>query len=168
MVHKQNVRRIKHSEDCQCVRFEISEMFNLLWHFRRQNTSCVKRNMAKAIESIRQTANEILQVATDKTKETNVVLLNADDSESLINGLKRFFDSSDYDERIRLHTLSPPSWGRVQIANFFHCNEWQSRQVLEIRNSFGISATPTSFSGNHSIDLVLVSEIQSFYQDDGH
>ena len=84
----------------------------------------MKWHVTKVIELIRQAANEILQVATDKTTKSNIALFNADDTESLINGLKRLFDSSDYDEQIRLLTLSPPNWGRVQIANFFGCNEW--------------------------------------------
>ena len=106
-------------------------------------------------------------MATDKTIKSNVAVLNADDTELLVNGLKRLFDSSDYDEQIRLLTLSPPNWGRVQIANFFCCNEWQARRALEIRNSFGILETSTNFSGNHPIDPLLVDEIRSFYQDDG-
>ena len=59
--------------------------------------------------------------------------------------MKRLFDSSDYDEQVRLLTLSPTGWGRVKIENFFGCNEWQARRALEIRNSFGVLAKPNKF-----------------------
>ena len=75
-------------------------------------------------------------------------------------------DASDYDEQVRLLTLSPSSWGRVQIAQFFSCNQWQARKAIETRASFGVLSTMTNFSGNPSIDPLMVNEIQSFFQCD--
>ena len=45
--------------------------------------------------------------------------ISVEDSNSLINGMKRLFDSSDYDEQVRLLTLSPTGWGRVKMENVF-------------------------------------------------
>jgi len=115
---------------------------------------------------IRQAADEICQVPTAKTKESKIASLAVDDTDSLLGGLKHLFDSSDYDEQVRILTLSPSNWGRVQIENFFSCQEWQARRALDLRLSFGLLATPTNFSGNPRIDPLLVDEIQAFYEDD--
>ncbi|CAF2207041.1 unnamed protein product [Rotaria magnacalcarata] len=101
-----------------------------------------------------------------KTLKSNGTLLTTEENELLIDGLKRLFDSSDYDDQVRLLPLSSSTWDRVQIENFFFCNECQSRRALEIRGLFGILATPTNFSGNPRINPILVDEIQAFYQED--
>ncbi|CAM4906761.1 unnamed protein product [Rotaria socialis] len=131
-----------------------------------RNTGALKRDVTRAIQGIRKLADELCHVPSTKTLKSNVTLLTTEENVSLIDGLKRLFDSSDYDDQVRLLTLSPPTWGRVQIENFFFCNEWQSRRALEIRGSFGILATPTNFSGNPRINPLLVDEIQAFYQED--
>ncbi|CAF4598298.1 unnamed protein product, partial [Rotaria magnacalcarata] len=131
-----------------------------------RNTGALNRDVTRAIQGIRKLADELCHVPSAKTLKSNVTLLTTEENESLIDGLKRLFDSSDYDDQVRLLTLSPPTWGRVQIENFFFCNEWQSRRALEIRGSFGILATPTNFSGNPRINPLLADEIQAFYQED--
>ncbi|CAF4587125.1 unnamed protein product, partial [Rotaria socialis] len=131
-----------------------------------RDNGALKRDVTRAIQGIRKLANELCHVPNTKTLKSNVTLLATEENELLIDGLKRLFGSSDYDDQVRLLTLSPPTWGRVQIENFYFCNEWQSRRALEIRGSFGILATPTNFSGNPRINPLLVDEIQAFYQED--
>ena len=135
-------------------------------YFSRRNTGVLKRNVSRAIEAIRKTANKLCPVTCTNTAHSNSTSLKTEDDESLIDGLKRLFDSSDYDDQVRLLTLSPPYWGRVQIDKFFSCNEWQARRALEIRNSFGVLAMPTNFTGNPQMDPLLLDEIEAFYQND--
>lgn len=132
----------------------------------RRNSGALKQDVTRAIETIRKAADELCHASSTNRVEPNLPSLTTEESESLISGLKRLFDSSDYDDQVRLLTLSPENWGRLQIENFFFCNEWQARRALEIRGSFGILATPTNFSGNPRINPLLVDEIQTFYQDD--
>ncbi|CAF4003510.1 unnamed protein product, partial [Rotaria sp. Silwood1] len=84
-----------------------------------RNTGALKRDVTRAIQGIRKLADELCHVPSTKTLKLNVTLLTTEENESLIDGLKRLFDSSDYDDQVRLLTLSPPTWGRVQIENFF-------------------------------------------------
>jgi hypothetical protein len=126
----------------------------------------LKRNVSRAVEAIKKTADELCRVTCTNTADSNSTSLTTDENESLIDGLKRLFDSSDYDDQVRLLTLSPPNWGRVHIENFFSCNQWQARRALEIRYSFGVLAMPTNFSGNPHMNPLLLDEIKAFYQDD--
>lgn len=126
----------------------------------------LKRNVSRAIEAIRKAADKLCPATRTNITDPNSTSLKTEDNELLIDGLKRLFDSSDYDDQVRLLTLSPPNWGRVQIEKFFSCNEWQARRALEIRNYFGALAMPTNFSGNPQVDPLLLDEIEAFYQDD--
>ena len=132
----------------------------------RRNTDFLKRNVSSAIELIRMLTDQLCGTVFAQNVQPTVPLLTVDDSNSLIDGMKHLFDCSDYDEQVRLLTLSPPGWGRVKIENFFGCNEWQARKALEIRDSFGMLAKPTNFSGNHPVDPLVIDEVELFYQDD--
>ena len=88
------------------------------------------------------------------------------ETDILLDDMKILFKSSDYDEQVRPLTLSPSDWDRPQIQKLFSCNEWQARKAIELRNSFGLLATLTNFSGNSPIDPILVEEIKAFFQDD--
>ena len=92
--------------------------------------------------------------------------LTVSETDILLDGMKILFKSSDHDEQVRLLMLSPPNWGRSQIQKLFSCNEWQARKAIELRNSFGLLAKLTNFSGNPPIDPILVEEIEAFFQDD--
>ena len=124
----------------------------------------MRRTVTRAIEIIRETADEI-DKTSESTKSKNMSL-TVSETDILLGGMKLLFKSSDYDEQIRLLTLSPSYWGRPQIQKFFLCNEWQARKAIELRNSFGTLAKMTNFSGNPPIDPTLVDEIEAFFQDD--
>ena len=95
-----------------------------------------------------------------------MTLLTTEENELLIDGLMRLFDSGDYDDQVHLLTLSPPNWGRVEIQDFFLCNEWQARRALEILSSFRILVIQPNFSGNPRINPLSVDEIEAFFQED--
>lgn len=124
----------------------------------------MRRNVTRAIEIIKETADEI--ESTPASIQSNSMSLTVNETDILLDGMKILFKSSDYDEQVRLLTLSPPNWGRPQIQKFFSYNEWQARKAIELRNSFGLLAKLTNFSGNPPIDPILVEEIEAFFQDD--
>lgn len=132
----------------------------------RRHTGVLRDSVARAISKIRVIADKLCGMANLPETESSMNPLSFEDNNTLINGLKSLFDSSDYDEQVRILTISPPSWGRVKIENFFGCNQWQTRKAMEMRDSFGILAKPTNFSGNHPIDPLLAEEIRAFFQDD--
>lgn len=133
--------------------------------FFRRNTGILKQSVTKAIDLIRQAADELTSYDVE-LNDSKLSVLSFEETDYLVGSLKKLFNRSDYDEQIRLLTLSPPKWGRVQIENFFGCNEWQARRALENRSIFGILSMSTNFSGNPRIDPILLEDIQSFYQDD--
>ena len=132
--------------------------------FNRRNTGTMRSNVTRAIEIIKETADDT-DSTSGFTKSNNMSLI-VSETNTLLDGMKLLFKSSDYDEQVRLLTLSAHHWGRPQIQKFFSCNEWQARKVIELRNSYGTLAKLTNFSGNPPIDPTLVDEIQAFFQDD--
>ena len=123
----------------------------------RRNTGTMRSNVTKAIETIKETADDI-DSTSGSTKSNNMSLI-VSETNMLLDGMKLLFKSSDYDEQVRLLTLSPHHWGRSQIQKFFSCNEWQARKAIELRSSYGTLAKLTNFSGNTPINPTLVDEI---------
>ena len=109
----------------------------------RRNTGTMRNNVTRAIEIIKETADDI-DSTSGFTKSNNMSLI-ASEANALLDGMKLLFKSSDYDEQVRLLTLSPPHWRRPQIQKFFSCNEWQARKATELRNSNGSLPKVTKF-----------------------
>ena len=65
----------------------------------------MRRTVTRAIEIIRETADEI-DKTSESTKSKNMSL-TVSETDILLGGMKLLFKSSDYDEQIRLLTLSP-------------------------------------------------------------
>ena len=82
----------------------------------------LRLNVVRAIEIIKETADEI--DSTSEPIKSNNMSLTVSETDILFDGTKILLKSSDYDEQVRLLTLSPPYWGRPQIQKFFSCNEW--------------------------------------------
>ncbi|CAM4790993.1 unnamed protein product [Rotaria magnacalcarata] len=143
---------------------DVFELLGLPKVFDWRTMRTMRRNVTRAIEIIKETADEI--DSTSASIQSNSMSLTVNETDILIDGMKILFKSSDYDEQVRLLTLSPPNWGRPQIQKFFSCNEWQARKAIELRDSFGLLAKLTNFSGNPPIDPILVEEIEALFQDD--
>ncbi|CAF1539642.1 unnamed protein product [Rotaria magnacalcarata] len=143
---------------------DVFELLGLPKVFDWRTMRTMRRNVTRAIEIIKETADEI--DSTSASIQSNSMSLTVNETDILIDGMKILFKSSDYDEQVRLLTLAPPNWGRPQIQKFFSCNEWQARKAIELRDSFGLLAKLTNFSGNPPIDPILVEEIEALFQDD--
>ncbi|CAF5011263.1 unnamed protein product, partial [Rotaria sp. Silwood1] len=134
---------------------------------RNRKTTIIQQQVTKAIHLIRLAADEIITSPRTASKDLARTVLTIDDTEQLLDDLKLLFRTSEYDEQVRLLTLAPSDWERVQTEKFFNCNQWQARKALELRESFGFLAKVTHFAGNFPIDPEIVKEIKNFYQDDG-
>ena len=93
--------------------------------------------------------------------------LSVDDSHALLNGLRTLFDQSSESEKTRLLTIAPIEWGRRKIATFFNCTEHQARAALELRDTEGILAFPTSWRGNEYIGRQTIEKVLEYYRRDG-
>ncbi|CAF3313213.1 unnamed protein product [Rotaria sp. Silwood2] len=132
-----------------------------------RNTNILQQKVTTAIELIWRAADDILKTPKTTLKDFTTSTITVDDTKQLLDGLKLLFKSSDYDEQIRLLTLAPSNWGRLQIQDFFACNQWQAHKALLLRSSYGHLARVTNFDGNQSMDPRLIHEIKRFYEDDG-
>ena len=110
--------------------------------------------------------DSILNTSLDHTRpETNQLAVS--DADTLIEGLRKLFDSSSDDEQIRLLTVAPSDWGRNRIINFFHCSERQARMALELRQTAGVLAYPISSRGNEPIGHDVINQVLEYYRRDG-
>ena len=123
--------------------------------------------MTTAVKLIRQAADNILKKSKIVLKDFTTSTITIEDTEQLLDGFKLLSKCSDYDEQVRLPTLSPSNWGRPQIQDFFGCNEWQACKALLLRSSYERLCRVTNFDGNQPMDPRLIDEIKNFYGDDG-
>ena len=100
------------------------------------------------------------------SKRADNLKLSVLDSNALIEGLQTLFKQSSNSEKIRLLTISPVSWGRNTIANFFNCSEHQARAAIKLRFTDGVLAYPASLRGNQPVDPDVIEKVVSFYRND--
>ena len=96
----------------------------------------MRRNVTRPIEIIKETADDI--DSTSESIKSNNMSLTVSESDILRDGMKILFKSSDYDEQVRLFTLSQPCWGRPQIQkNSSHAINGKLERLLnfEIRSA---------------------------------
>jgi hypothetical protein len=86
---------------------------------------------------------------------------------ALLSGLKVLFQESTDIEQIRLLTISPDTWGRKMIQEWFGCTEHQSRQAILLKKSKGLLAYPDYFCGNKPLADDTVNLVKQFYLKDG-
>ncbi len=61
-----------------------------------------------------------------------------DDAVWILYRLRELYSISDNDEKQRLMTMLPPTWGRNRIANWFDGSEHHARQSIELRTTTGV------------------------------
>jgi len=127
----------------------------------------IQQQVTKAIHFMKLAADDIMKTPATASTVLSTTTLTVYETNELLDGFKLLFSSSDYDEQVRLLTLAPSNWGRVQMENFFNCNQWQARKALELRDAYGFLAKVTNFAGNLPLDPQLVDDIKNFYEEDG-
>lgn len=98
---------------------------------------------------------------TDATTDN---ALNFDDMQHLIAGLQQLVLMSDHSERIRLLTLSPPSWSRREISTFFFVSQWEARMAIELYQSTGVLSAYENNQDRGEVTPLTIQLVLDFYQ----
>jgi hypothetical protein len=133
-----------------------------------RNRDFVQQKIDRVLKIIREAAEEVYGSKEEKRKldMDNKPNITMNDAEELISNFKLLISSSDYSEKIRLLTLVPKSWGRVQITNFFQCSEHQARYSIYLRDAEQILSLPLDLRGNMAFDPIIEKEIFEFFHSD--
>jgi hypothetical protein len=105
-----------------------------------RNRYIVRQQVDGALVLIRKTAESIFcqdenededeneeeddELLVQNSRVSDVTMTEADE---LVANFKYLVSSSDYSEQIRILTLAPKAWGRLNIENFFRCSQHQVR-----------------------------------------
>jgi hypothetical protein len=93
--------------------------------------------------------------------------LEVDESNELLDGIKELFERSGDSEQIRLMTIAPAKWGRVNLCKWFGSTEHQARQAILLRRERGVLAFPEYSRGNKFLDHETIDLVVKFYLEDG-
>ena len=126
----------------------------------------LQQKIDDAIVKMRILGNSFLKANLDSQRAQHSQL-SVSDADTLIQGLRKVFNSSPSDEQTRLLTVAPPDWGRYKIRNFFGCSEHQARTALELRHTAGVLAYPILNRGNELIDHGTIDKVIDYYRRDG-
>jgi hypothetical protein len=137
----------------------------LLLPFRR-HTNILREKIEQAILKMRMVCDAIVNTeVTPKPKK--IAALSVDESNALAEGLQKLFNESTADEQIRLLTVAPTNWGRSKVVGFSGCSTYQARTALEMRQTVGVLAYPTTSRGNESLDDGTIEKVLDYYRRDG-
>jgi hypothetical protein len=110
---------------------------------------------------------DILEKNNSQLHNPNPHLLEIDESNELLNGIKELFGQSSDSEQIRLMTIAPANWGRVTLCRWFESTEHQARQAILLHQERGVLAFPEYSRGNKFLDHETIDLIKQFYLEDG-
>jgi hypothetical protein len=89
-----------------------------------------------------------------------------DDAVWILYRLRELYRISSNDEKQRLMTMLPPTWGRNRIANWFDGSEHHARQSIELRTTNGVLSHPADRRGNKPLDSQIELTVFNLYTSD--
>ena len=133
-----------------------------------RNRNHLREKVDYAVRLIRQAAEELYKEKQEEeeTFSNNTTEITIDESMEIVNNFKYLIHVSDYSEAIRLLTLTPKSWGRLKIKNFFSCSEHQARYSAYLRDEGQVLSLPIDLRGNIPFDPLVAKTIYDFFHVD--
>lgn len=92
--------------------------------------------------------------------------LSMNDAVWILYRLRELYSINDNNEKQRLMTMLPPTWGRDRIANWFDSSGHHARQSIELRTTTGVLSYPEDRRGNRPLDNQVEMTIHNFYTSD--
>ena len=92
--------------------------------------------------------------------------LTIDDATWILYRLRELYSISNNEEKQRIMTMLPPTWGRDRIANWFGGSEHHARQSIQLRSTTGIFSNPEDRRGNKPLDSQIELAVYNFYISD--
>jgi hypothetical protein len=110
---------------------------------------------------------DILENKDSQPHNPNPHLLEIDESNEILNGVKELFKNSSGSDQTRIMTIAPVNWGRITLCKWFESTDHQARQAILLRLEKGVLAFPEYSRGNKFLDPDTIQLIVQFYLQDG-
>ncbi|CAF1419424.1 unnamed protein product [Rotaria magnacalcarata] len=92
--------------------------------------------------------------------------VSIDDATWILYRLRELFAISNNEEKQRIMTILPSTWGRDRIANWFDGSQHHARQSMQLRSNTGILSKPEDRRGNKPLDSQIKLAAYNFYTSD--
>lgn len=86
--------------------------------FSRSNVAPIRRQIDQLYRNLHRLCN-VLEGKLDNSTQENPHGLLIEESNELLNGLKKLFNESNPDEKVRLMTIAPKNWGRRKTERWY-------------------------------------------------
>jgi hypothetical protein len=86
--------------------------------FSRSNVAPVRRQIDQLYRNLHQLCN-VLEGNLDSSTQANPHGLLIEESDEFLNELKKLFNESNPDEKVRLMTIAPKKWGRRKTERWY-------------------------------------------------
>ena len=102
----------------------------------------------------------------EKPETLSSLDLAIDDAIWILYRLRELYSISNNEEKQRIMTMLPPTWGRDRIANWFGGSEHHARQSIQLRSTTGIFSNPEDRRGNKPLYSQIELAVYNFYTSD--
>ncbi|CAF1585220.1 unnamed protein product, partial [Didymodactylos carnosus] len=147
----------------------------------QRNSNIVRLKCNILLNQIKSLATSITQRSSSSSSSSAITATDTNDTDDkieviqnlpltdmihLVSGLRQLVCLSEFDEQIRLLTLSPPNWSRRAIASFFPVTQWQARISIDLRLDDGILAKYENTQDRGKITAETIAKVLDFFEDD--
>lgn len=142
--------------------------------FLKTNVSCYSRRQKKIREQV-DSVYRYLQYLCDLLEDEgsnevhrpNPHSISINESNQILQGVKELFKQSTWEEQIRLMTIAPLNWGRIELSQWFESTDHQARQAILLRRDQYVLAYPEYCRGNKTLAEETIESVVQFYLQDG-
>ena len=136
--------------------------------FNSRNTNQISSAVDETYFKLRKWSNTLLPPShrNEKLKTLSSLDLSIDGATWILYRLREFYSISKNEEKQRIMTMLPPTWGRDRIGNWFGGSEHHARQSIELHSTTGIFSNPEYRQGNKLLDSQIELAVSNFYTSD--
>ena len=117
---------------------------------------------------LREWSNTLLSPShrNEKPETLSLLGLTIDDAIWILYRLRELYSISNNEQKQRIMTMLPSTWGRDRIANWFGGSEHHARQSIQLCSTTGIFSNPENRRGNKPLDSQIELAVYNFYTSD--
>ena len=133
-----------------------------------RKTKMISQTVDKVSMKLKHLANTLLpDPCRIETSDTFSSLdMSIDDAVNTLQNLRKFFEICSDEDKKKLLTMLPSTWGRDRVSNWFGTTEQQARCSLFIKSNSGMFSNTTDNRGNKPLDGEIEQLVQNFYISD--
>ena len=92
--------------------------------------------------------------------------VSVDDAVHILQNLRKFFGICSHEDKQKLLTMFPSTWGRDRVSSWFGSTEHQARSSLAIKSVSGMFSNTEDNRGNKALGDDIEQLVQNFYISD--